>query len=81
MGKEISPKKWDTSKSLEHRVITREIDQTNRYNDWKEINIACLQHSKHIGEKATKVGKTDYKLWYTKKVRNKNRVRIVTDKS
>lgn len=40
-----------------------------------------MQETKWIEEKAKKVGKTIYKLWYTRKYRNKNWVGIVVDKS
>ena len=54
------------------------------FNGWmrvkkfrRRINIACLQETKWIGEKAKKVGETSYKLWYTRKDRNKNGVGII----
>ncbi len=47
----------------------------------RKVNIACIQETKWVGEKSKKVGNLGYKLWFTKKERNKNGVSIIIDRT
>ena len=47
----------------------------------RRIQIACLQETKWVGEKAKEVDDTDFKLWYTGSERSRNGVGIMIDKS
>ncbi|KAJ7979012.1 Retrovirus-related Pol polyprotein LINE-1 [Quillaja saponaria] len=45
----------------------------------RRINIACLQETKWVGEKAREIERTGFKMWYTGKTRNRNGVAIIVD--
>jgi hypothetical protein len=47
----------------------------------RRVNILCVQEMKWKGQKAKEVEDTDFKLWYTGTMTNKNEVGIVLDKS
>jgi hypothetical protein len=40
----------------------------------------CLHETKWVGEKAKELDRSGFKLWYTRKVRSKNRVGAIVDK-
>ena len=44
------------------------------------VKIMCPQEIKWIGSKVKKLDTSEFKLWYTRKVRAKNRVDIIVDK-
>ena len=46
----------------------------------RKVNIICLQETKWIGERCREIDNTWYKLYYTKKYKNKNVVGIIIDK-
>jgi hypothetical protein len=45
----------------------------------RKVNIACLQETKWVGEKAREIENTGFKFYYTGKHRNKNGVGIIVD--
>ena len=45
------------------------------------VNILCVQETKWKGQKTKEVDNTGFKLWYTGTTSNKNRVRVLIDKS
>ena len=45
------------------------------------VNILCVQETKWKGQKAKEVDDTGFKLWYTGRVVNRNRVEVLIDKS
>ena len=47
----------------------------------RRINIMCLQETKWVGTKAKELDTSGFKLWYTGKVRAKNGVGIIVDKT
>ena len=47
----------------------------------RRVNIACLQETKWVGEKAKEVDGTGFKLWYTGVERSKNGVGVMIDKT
>jgi Endonuclease-reverse transcriptase len=47
----------------------------------RRVNILCVQKNKWTGQKAKEVENTGFKLWYTRKERNRNGVSILIDKS
>ena len=47
----------------------------------RRINIACLQETKWVGEKAKEIEDTGFKLYYSGKQRNKNGIGIIVDKN
>ena len=46
----------------------------------RRVNIICLQETKWIGERCREIENTWYKLYYTGKHKNRNRVGIIVDK-
>lgn len=47
----------------------------------RKINFMCLQETKWTSENARELENSRFKLWYTEKVRSRNEVGIIVDKS
>ena len=47
----------------------------------RKVNIACVQETKWVGEKAREIENTGFKIFYTGKHRHRNGVGIVVDKN
>ena len=45
----------------------------------RKVNIICLQEIKWIGERCREIENTEYKLYYTGKLKNRNGVGIIVD--
>ena len=47
----------------------------------KLISIICLQETKWIGKRYREIENIGYKLYYTRKLKNRNDVRIIIDRN
>ena len=65
MGGKKCPRSKDSHRELEHRNLNGKLRELADTFARRRVNIACLQETKWVGEKAKEVEGTRFKLWYT----------------